>query len=227
MLRAWSAFCSTSRTVVPCSLISRIVWKTCWTRIGERPSDGSSRSRRRGADISARPIASICCSPPDSVPPSWWVRSRSRGKRSITRSTSGLDRLLVAGEGAHLEVLEDGHPREDPASLGGVADADHDELVGSGPRDVLALEDDVATARVEQAADRLEGRRLAGAVRPDQGHDLALLDRERDRPGGHGCCRSRCCTSSRTSIAPSTGAAAGGGVALAAVMRPVLRGRPR
>ena len=73
--------------------------------------------------MSARPIASICCSPPDSVPPSWWVRSRSRGKRSMHPLDVGLDRRLVAGEGAHLEVLEDGHPREDPAALRGVADA--------------------------------------------------------------------------------------------------------
>ena len=33
-----------------------------------QPMDGSSSSRMRGLLISARPIASICCSPPDSVP---------------------------------------------------------------------------------------------------------------------------------------------------------------
>ena len=42
---------------------------------GARPSDGSSSSSRRGRAISARAIASICCSPPDSVPPRWCRRS--------------------------------------------------------------------------------------------------------------------------------------------------------
>ncbi len=48
---------------------------TCWmiskfrsTRIGARPIDGSSISSSVGRDISARPIATICCSPPESVP---------------------------------------------------------------------------------------------------------------------------------------------------------------
>ena len=34
-----------------------------------RAREGSSSSSRRGRAISARAIASICCSPPDSVPP--------------------------------------------------------------------------------------------------------------------------------------------------------------
>jgi hypothetical protein len=33
-----------------------------------------------GLVMMARPIASICCSPPDSVPPFWPARSRRRGK---------------------------------------------------------------------------------------------------------------------------------------------------
>ena len=46
---------------------------------------GSSRSRTRGLDISARPIASICCSPPESVPAVCLRRSFRRGKRVKTR----------------------------------------------------------------------------------------------------------------------------------------------
>ena len=49
--------------------------KICWMRIGARPSDGSSSRRTLGRVISARPMASICCSPPDSVPPFWPARS--------------------------------------------------------------------------------------------------------------------------------------------------------
>jgi hypothetical protein len=48
---------------------------------GDSPIDGSSIRRRRGRAMSARPIASICCSPPDSVPPSWPARSPRRGNR--------------------------------------------------------------------------------------------------------------------------------------------------
>ena len=33
-----------------------------------------------GSSIMARAIASICCSPPESVPPAWLRRSASRGK---------------------------------------------------------------------------------------------------------------------------------------------------
>jgi hypothetical protein len=45
-----------------------MIWKFCWTSAGDNPIDGSSISSRRGRDIRARPIATICCSPPDSVP---------------------------------------------------------------------------------------------------------------------------------------------------------------
>ena len=50
-------------------------------------------------------------------------------------------------------------------------------------RDVLAVEEDRALRRVQQPGDRPHRRRLAGAVRADQGDDLALLDGERDVRG--------------------------------------------
>ena len=46
------------------------------------PIEGSSSSSSLGWVISARPIASICCSPPDIVPAFWRSRSLSRGKSS-------------------------------------------------------------------------------------------------------------------------------------------------
>ena len=42
---------------------------TCSTIIGARPSVGSSITSRRGSSSRARPIASICCSPPESCAP--------------------------------------------------------------------------------------------------------------------------------------------------------------
>src|SRR5207249_1309109 len=58
------------------------------TRCGASPRDGSSISKSLGRAMSARPMASICCSPPLSVPACWRRRSFRRGKRAKTRSTS-------------------------------------------------------------------------------------------------------------------------------------------
>src|SRR6266566_4253779 len=46
--------------------------------------------------------------------------------------------------------------------------------------DVASLEADATAARVVQAVDGAQGRRLAGAVRADQRDDLALPDVDRD-----------------------------------------------
>src|SRR5690349_965077 len=58
------------------------------TMSGASPSDGSSSSNSRGWLITPRPMASICCSPPDSVPPACPVRSLRIGKRSKTIARS-------------------------------------------------------------------------------------------------------------------------------------------
>jgi hypothetical protein len=52
------------------------------TRMGARPTEGSSTSRMRGSDITARASATICCSPPLMLPTSWPRRSARRGKSS-------------------------------------------------------------------------------------------------------------------------------------------------
>src|SRR5437879_5663676 len=62
--------------------------KISLTNIGARPRDGSSSTSRRGRAMSARPIASICCSPPLRVPARCCSRSRRRGKYSNTRGAS-------------------------------------------------------------------------------------------------------------------------------------------
>src|SRR5712691_7340604 len=80
---AWVKFCSAISTV------SRYCSFSCWilsmvrrTRIGASPTEGSSINRMRGASISARPSASICCSPPLRLPASWRRRSASCGNAS-------------------------------------------------------------------------------------------------------------------------------------------------
>src|SRR5205807_4263730 len=50
--------------------------------------------------------------------------------------------------------------------------------VGAG--DVVAVESDLAGARVDEPGYGLEQRRLAGAVGAEEGHDLPLLDLEVD-----------------------------------------------
>ena len=58
------------------------------TIMGARPSVGSSTSSRRGVPTSTRAMASICCSPPDSVVPICRRRCASVGKRSKARSSA-------------------------------------------------------------------------------------------------------------------------------------------
>ena len=79
MLAMGRALMSRPKIVVPLFLISSIILNMVDTRIGDRPIDGSSIRMILGLLISARPMASICCSPPESVPARWPVRSFRRG----------------------------------------------------------------------------------------------------------------------------------------------------
>src|SRR5687767_1054229 len=72
--------------LVPAALTARMLRKISCTTMGARPSEGSSMHSRRGSDMRARDSASICCSPPESVPAGCAARSRRRGKPSIARS---------------------------------------------------------------------------------------------------------------------------------------------
>ncbi len=71
---------STMSTAVPARWISRTLPITSSTICGASSTEGSSRSNIRGSTMSARPMASTCCSPPDSEAATWSRRSRSRGK---------------------------------------------------------------------------------------------------------------------------------------------------
>ena len=52
------------------------------------PGSGGGGRSSRGRDSRARPIATICCSPPDKVPATWRRRSFTRGSIAYTRSRS-------------------------------------------------------------------------------------------------------------------------------------------
>ena len=75
-------FCSTTSRPIPSAARSLIVCTSPSTIVGASPSDGSSITSTFGLVSSARPIASICCSPPDSDVPLTFLRSASRGNSS-------------------------------------------------------------------------------------------------------------------------------------------------
>ena len=87
-------------------------------------------------------------------------------------------RGVLARVRAEVEVLRHRHPVEDLATFGGLADAELDHLVAGDAVDGAALVDDLARHRAQQAGDGAQRGRLAGAVGPDQGHDLAGVDGE-------------------------------------------------
>src|SRR6266567_6377183 len=68
--------------VKPSDFSRAMVWPICWMMTGARPSVGSSSIRKLAPVRRMRAIASICCSPPESLVP--WLLSRSfrLGKRS-------------------------------------------------------------------------------------------------------------------------------------------------
>ena len=83
-------------------------------------------------------------------------------------------------EGAQVEVLPHRQGAEDAPPLGHLGDAEPHQLVRLDGVDRLPLEVDLAAAGAQQAADGLEGGRLAGAVGAQDGDDLALADLEVD-----------------------------------------------
>ena len=149
------------------------------TTIGARPSEGSSSSRTSGRAISARAIASCCCWPPESAPATRCANSPITGK-------SARDPLAVGGDAVHRaargepepQVLLDGQRGEDVAALGDQRRCRR----ARGPRAARAARAPcrrISPARQrDEAHDRVQRRRLAGAVGPDQADDLAAAERQ-------------------------------------------------
>src|SRR5215831_11731728 len=79
-------------------------------------------------------------------------------------------------EERQLDVLLDGHPGKQAAS---VLLEDH-RHAGRRADDRLAFEGQVAAARLEEAGDALEERRLPGARRADDAQELARRHLERE-----------------------------------------------
>lgn len=105
-LRAARAFCSTIRMVTPLSLTLRTVSKMALTSRGASPSEGSSSSNRLGWAMRARAMASICCSPPDSVPASCSRRSYRRGTVRISSPGMFHGCLIAYGKRAQTQIFQ-------------------------------------------------------------------------------------------------------------------------
>ena len=86
---------------------------------------------------------------------------------------------VLAQVRADPQVLADGEVAERATPFGHVGDAEGGDLVGPHAADVLAVEDDAA-ARADGAADRAEGRGLAGAVRAEDADRPAVRNAQRD-----------------------------------------------
>ena len=82
---------------------------------------------------------------------------------------------MPAGE----QIVEHRHRSKQLAVLERAGEAELRDLVRRPSRDILVAKADRAVAAID-AADAVEHAGLAGAVRPDERHELALVDRERD-----------------------------------------------
>ena len=89
--------------------------------------------------------------------------------------------IVLAGmrRRAHEHVLEDGHARQRSRRLERPHEAAPRDCVRRPAVDPLAGERHAAAVGAHEPGDDVEERRLAGAVRADQGRDGAGLDRER------------------------------------------------
>jgi hypothetical protein len=107
----------------------------------------------------------------------WWISSASAGPFH-----SACQKHVPAhlGQPPGHDVVEGAHALEQRDVLEGAGDALPRDLVGAHRFALLAAEPDLALLRVVEAVDDVEHRRLAGAVRADDGADLALMHVEGD-----------------------------------------------
>ena len=149
---------------------------------------------RRGSWTSARAIAVRCCSPPDSCD-GRLLRLRRQADEG-EHAVDGRPDLLARRAGdleREGDVLADGLRRQELEVLEDDPDlAPHlGHLATPEPGDVLAVEDDLAAGRQLVADEQLDQRRLAGAGRADEEHEVALGDDQVDVAQGELAVRVR------------------------------------
>ena len=151
----------------------------CWATTS-RPIVGSSRNSTSGECSSAAISSIFIRSPSDSsrtgCPSSWPTSSSSVSSSSVRSNVGRLDavdllvqpeRLLRGQVPPELVLLP--HHQGEPAAVGVLALPGH-----------VAHHAGRAAGGRDDAREQLERRRLAGAVGPEEGDELALLDRQID-----------------------------------------------
>src|SRR6185295_14248769 len=133
---------------------------------GAKPSVGSSSSKSRAPVRRIRPMASICCSPPESFVP--WL-----DRRSLRLGNSRKIEAAGADTGGQQQVFFDAEARENAALLGTQRDAQPSDPVAGQADELLALVANRSGALADDAHDRFQRRRLAGAIAAQQRHHLA------------------------------------------------------
>ena len=163
-----------------------MVLPICWMMTGASPSVGSSSSSSRAPVRRMRPIASICCSPPESLVP--WLEPAARlrlGNSSKMRSSAKPARPHLRRQ---QQIFLDVEAGENAALLRAERDAGARDRDRRAADQFAALEAHRAGALLDDAHDRLQRRGLAGAVAAEQRHHLALAARRRSR---HAECATR------------------------------------
>src|SRR5262249_56390156 len=87
--------------------------------------------------------------------------------------------VVPGGPASDQQVVLHAEARKDVAFLGHVAETETDDRFRLRAVDASTLEPDLAASWSEKSGDRLQQRRLARAVRPDDRDDLSRLDSER------------------------------------------------
>ena len=182
--RIFCACCSTMIAARPSSRSerARCARSSSSTMIGARPSSGSSSSSRCGLSTSARPIASICCSPPESwlprllralAPGAGTARRRARSVHGPGRATA----VRFSSTVSDWKMLRScgTQPMPARARVSGASARDRrGRRARSMPRDAA-----------RHADQRVDQRRLAGAVAAQQRQRLALARARRPTSDEH------------------------------------------
>ena len=162
----------------PVAFSAETMLKISRTISGASPSDGSSSISSRGLLISARPSASICRSPPDSVPASCVAplvqarKARVDIVAACARSSRSPRRTRANAPSSRLSatVID----AEELALLGHQHEAARRRAARRSARSTASPAVADVAARRQRAHDRGEQRRLARAVGADHGDDAAL-----------------------------------------------------
>ena len=185
---------STSRIVMPASMMLRSRAPRAWDSAVSRPAAGSSMQTSFGRAASARAaldqlaltLRQLVGHPVGQVPEVEHVERVVHA--APVPGAARVDEVAeeAAGRlpfGGHLEVLAHGEVVEELQRLPGPTEAETGAPVGGQARDLPAVEMD-APARRDEARDAVDERRLARAVRADEADEPAGLDDEVDLVDG-------------------------------------------